>query len=584
MQQELQKAKSEVRDGMRIDWDIPIEMDDGAVLRADLFRPDDDKRYPVILSCGAFGKGVAFQEGNKSAWDRLVAAYPEVMDGSTSKYQVWELVDPEKWVPDGYACLRIDARGSGRSPGYMDPWSKRENKDIYDCIEWAAVQDWCDGKVGMNGISYFAMNQWYVAQYQPPHLAALCVWEGAADWYREIARHGGIYNQFLDNLFPRAFHRAQAGLGERGLRSRATGELVSGPETLSEEQLKKNRVDIGRLILDHPFVDEVSRDRTPDFAKIKTPLLSAANWGGVGLHPRGNFEGFLDAASEQKWLEVHGDAHWSHFYSNYGVDLQKRFFAKFLKGDDAAWDNQPKVLLQIRHPGEHFVERRENEWPLARTQWTKYYLQPDGLGFGTEQPKAATTMSFEALGNGLTFSTPPLDAPLEITGPVASKLFLSSSTTDADVFLVLRVFDPQGQEVTFIGSNDPRTPVAIGWLRASHRALDPERTLPYRPYHPHDKAVPLKPNETVELDVEIWPTSIVVPKGYTLKLSVRGKDYENEKGPLVLEGVKYTLTGVGPFLHDHPKDRPRDIFGGTSTLHFDKDKNPCVLLPVIPGA
>jgi predicted acyl esterase len=239
----------------------------------------------------------------------------------------------------------------------------------------------------MNGISYFAMNQWYAAQHQPPHLAALCIWEGAADWYREIARHGGIYSQFLDNLFPRAFHRPQNGLGERGLRSRVTGELVSGPATLSEQELKRNRIDIGKPILDHRFVDDVSRARTPDFSKVKTPLLSAANWGGQGLHPRGNFEGFLDAASEQKWLEVQGDAHWSHFYSDYGLDLQKRFFAKFLKGNDAAWDSQPKVLLQVRHPGERFVERHENEWPLQRTQWTKsicsrtaWALAPPSLG------------------------------------------------------------------------------------------------------------------------------------------------------------------------------------------------------------
>jgi uncharacterized protein len=577
-----QQSKSEVRDGMRIDWDIPIRMDDGAVLRADLFRPDDDKAYPVIFSCGSFGKGLAFQEGNKSAWDRMVAAFPEVAKGSTCKYQAWEQVDPEKWVPDGYACLRVDARGSGRSPGYLDPWSPRENEDIYACIEWAATQEWCDGKVGMNGISYFAMNQWYVAQHQPPHLAAICVWEGAADWYRDVARHGGIYSQFLDNLFPRAFHRVQYGLGERGLRSRATGELVSGPETLSEQQLRRNRIDIGKLILDHPLDDRVSRERSPDFRKIKTPLLSAANWGGQGLHPRGNFEGFLEAASEQKWLEVHGDAHWSHFYSDYGLDLQKRFFAKFLKGNDAAWDSQPGVLLQIRHPGERFVERRENEWPLKRTQWTKFYLQPDTLGFGTEEPQSKAKYSFEALGEGLTFMTPPLDRPLEITGPVAAKLFLSSSTTDADVFLILRVFDPQGEEVTFIGANDPRTPVAIGWLRASHRKLDPKLTLPYRPYHTHDEAQPLQPDEPVELDVEIWPTSIVVPKGYTLGLSVRGKDYEHEGPPLVLDGVKYSLTGVGPFLHDHPQDRPRAVFGGTSTLHFDEGRNPYVLLPVIP--
>jgi predicted acyl esterase len=399
-----------------------------------------------------------------------------------------------------------------------------------------------------------------------------------------VARHGGIYSQFMDNLFPRAFHRVQHGLGERGLRSRVTGELVSGPPTLTDDELRRNRRDIGKLVLEHPLVDDVSRGRTPDFANIKLPLLSAANWGGQGLHPRGNFEGFLEAASVQKWLEVHGDAHWSHFYSDYGLALQKRFFAKFLKGDDAAWDGQPKVQLQVRHPGEKFVERHENEWPLARTEWTRFFLQPDGLGFGTNAPKSPATISFEALGEGVTFSTPPLPQPLEITGPAAARLMVSSSTDDADLFLVLRVFDPQGEEVTFIGSNDPRTPIGSGWLRASHRKLDQSRCKPYRPYHAHDEVWPLTPGQPVELDVEIWPTCIVVPKGYRLALSVRGKDYEHQGPPLVLDGVKYSLTGVGPFLHDHPLDRPRDIFGGTTTIHFDSGHNPYVLLPIIPAS
>lgn len=582
MDEKLKPAKSEVPDGMRIDWDVPIVMNDGAVLQADLFRPNEDGQYPVILSFGAFGKGLAFQEGNKSAWDRMTKAYPETGEGSTNKYQVWEQIDPEKWVPDGYACLRVDARGSGLSPGFLDPWSPRETQDIYDCIEWAAVQPWSNGKVGMNGISYFAMNQWYVAQHQPPHLAAICVWEGAADWYREVARHGGIYCQFMDNLFPRAFYRVQHGLGERGLRSRVTGELVSGPETLPEDELEKNRRDIEKFVLEHPFDDDACRERTPDFSRVKTPLLSAANWGGVGLHTRGNFEGFIAAASAQKWLEVHGDAHWTHFYTNYGMNLQKRFLGHFLKGEKNGWDKQPPVQLQIRHPGEKFIERHENEWPIARTQWTKFYLEPSGMSLCRDEPQARTTLGYEAMGNGLLFLTPPLREPLEITGPVAAQLRLSSSTRDADVFLALRVFDPQGQEVVFIGSNDPRTPVSLGWLRASHRKLDPARSLPYRPYHTHDEAWPLRPGEAVDLNVEIWPTCIVVPSGYRFGLSVRGKDYEHDGPPLTLDGVKYTLTGVGPFLHAHPQDRPLDVFDGTNTLHFAPGQQPYVLLPVIP--
>ena len=357
---------------------------------------------------------------------------------------------------------------------------------------------------------------------------------------------------------------------------------MSGPETLSAEELKKNRIDIEQFGLDHPFEDQAVRERTPDFSRIDLPLLSAANWGGQGLHPRGNFEGFNAAASRQKWLEAHGDAHWSHFYTNYGLNLQKRFFGHFLKGEDTGWDRQPRVLLQVRHPGEKFVERHENEWPLARTQWTKFYLDPQGMGLTPDDPKRTATLSYEALGDGELFLTPPLTKAMEITGPLAAKLFLSSTTADADVFLVLRLFDPERREVTFIGSNDPRTPVANGWLRASHRKLDLGKSLPYRPWHTHDQAWPLKPGEPVELDVEIWPTCIVVPVGYRIGLAVRGKDYANDGPLLALDGVKYTLTGVGPFLHVHPKDRPHEIFGGANTLHFAPDKPNYVLLPVIP--
>ncbi len=186
------QTQNMVTDGMRIDCDVPVPMEDGIVLRADLFRPLKEGRYPVILSYGPYGKGLSFQEGFKGNWNRMVDAYPGIAEGSTNKYQVFELIDPEKWVPDGYAIMRVDSRGAGRSPGLLEIWSPRETKDLYNCIEWAAAQPWSNGKIGLNGISYYAMNQWYVASLQPPHLAAICAWEAAADYYRDIARHGGI--------------------------------------------------------------------------------------------------------------------------------------------------------------------------------------------------------------------------------------------------------------------------------------------------------------------------------------------------------------------------------------------------------
>ena len=397
----LPLMKSESRDGMRIDWDVPIEMDDGLVLRADVFRPVPEGRYPVIMTHGPYAKGLAFQEGFKSMWNR-------------------------------------------------------------------------------------------------------------------------------------------------------------------------------------PLDDEYYKARSPVWEKVTVPLLSANNWGGQGLHPRGNLEGYVRAASKQKWLECYGLAHWPHFYTDYGRLLQKRFFDFFLKGEKNGWDKQPPVQLQVRQPGEKFVERHENEWPLARTQWTKFYLQPGTLGLQRQPPGAEASITYETTGDGVTFCTPPLNETLEITGPVAGKLFLSSATNDADVFLVLRVFDTDGKEVTFQGALDPRTPIGQGWLRASHRKLDPELTKPYRPYHTHDEVQPLTPGEVYELDIEIWPTCIVVPPRYRIGLTVRGKDYQSDGPSIVIPDAPYPFTGVGPFFHTHPQDRPAEIFEKTNTLHFGPMRQPYVLLPVIP--
>jgi len=567
---------------MLIDWDVAITMDDGLVLRADVFRPVKPGRYPVILSHGPYAKGLAFQDGYPSAWQRMVAEHPDVAYGSTNQYQSWEVVDPEKWVPDGYVCVRVDSRGAGRSPGYIDPFAPRETRDFYDCIEWAGVQPWSNGKVGLNGISYYGINQWQVASLQPPHLAAMCIWEGSADWYRDMTHHGGILSTFWANWYDIQVKSVQYGLGERGPRSRVTGEWVCGDVTLSDKALYDNRCNFGDEILAHPLDDAWHRARSAVWDKITVPFLSAANWGGQGLHPRGNFEGFVRAASKQKWLEAHGIEHWTHFYTDYGIQLQKRFFGHFLKETNGDWKKQPRVQLQVRHV-DRFVERHEDEWPIARTQWTKFYLDAASHSLSREPVNSAGSITYDALGEGASFMSPPLETETEITGPLAARLFVSSSTTDADLFLVLRVFTPDLREVVFMGAIDPHTPVAQGWLRASHRKLDAKLSAPHRPYHAHDERQPLKPGEVVPLDIELWPTSVVVPAGYRIALSVRGRDYEWQKHTGArLSNFRNELLGCGPFLHDDPRDRPAAVFSGKTTLHAGPDSPSYILLPVVP--
>ena len=188
------------------------------------------------------------------------------------------------------------------------------------------------------------------------------------------------------------------------------------------------------------------------------------------------------------------------------------------------------------------------------------------------------------MGDGLTFLTPPLAQETEITGPSALKLFASSSTSDADFFIVLRVFTGDLKEIVFQGAIDPHTPIAQGWLRASHRKLDKKLSKPYRPYHTHDQKQPLKKGDTVELDIEIWPTSIAVPQGYRVAVTIRGKDYEyGGASGGKLSNFKNELTGCGPFLHNDPRDRPPAVFNGITGLHFASGKAPYLLLPIIPS-
>ena len=578
----MNQTTSEIRDGMRIDWDVPITMDDGLVLRADVFRPPGEGRHPALLTYGPYAKGLAFQEGYPSAWQRMAAEHPDVTAGSSNRYQNWEVVDPEKWVPHGYACVRVDSRGCGRSPGYVQHFAPRETRDFELCIEWAATRDWSSGKVGLNGVSYFGINQWQVASRQPKHLAAICVWEGAADWYRDMTHHGGILSTFWANWYDMQVKTVQHGLGTRGPRSAVTGELVCGPPTLDEAALAANRCEFGEEIRAQPLDGPYYRERSPDWSKVTVPVLTAANWGGQGLHPRGNFEGYLRAASGQKWLEAHGLEHWTEFYTDYGLGLQRRFFDHFLHGIDNGWQREPRVRLKVRHL-DRFVERTESDWPIPSTNWTRLHLDAAGTALREAAPTGGTTVSFDASGDGLTFVTAPLPQATELTGPIAAKLWVSSSTADADLFLVLRVFAPDGEEVTFMGAIDPHTPIAQGWLRASHRRLDPALTQPWRPYHTHDRLEPLAPGVPVELDIELWPTCLVVPAGYRIALTVRGRDYEYPKARGArLSNFKNELRGCGPFLHDDPRDRPPEVFGGQTTLHLGGPHAGWLLLPVIP--
>ena len=561
---------------MVLDRDVAVPMRDGAVLRCNIFRPDTEGEYPVLMTLGPYGKDVHLSQFMPEAWEALRRRHPEILEASSCKYLVFETPDPEMWVPEGYVVVKVDSRGSGKSPGRLDVNSPAEFRDFHDAIEWAAVQPWSSGKVGLLGISYYAAGQWMIAAERPPQLAAILPWQGTYDFYRDRCRQGGILGSgFLNRWWNRSVLRNQYGNPDTPLVDIDTGERNTGP-ALSPEALAANREDYIANLLARPLNGPWYEERSARLERIQIPALVVANWGGLGLHLRGTILGYLGIASREKWLKVQSGSYFLTFLLPQSVALQRKFFDRYLKGINNGWEREPKVGVAVR-AADDTVKRvvSDTQWPLTGTKWTRFYLDASNLSLDATAPGKTASTSYAATGEGVTFSTAPLDRPIEFAGPIKAKLWVSSSTDDMDLFATLRAFDPGGKEVTFFSAVEPKAPVSQGWLRVSQRKLDAKRSTEFQPWHSHDEAQKLEPGEIVEVDLEIWPASLALPAGYRLALTLQGKDFERA-------GETAVQKGSGWFLHDDPRDRPPSSFAGTHTVHSGGGRAAYLLVPLIP--
>lgn len=533
-------VKAAVPQNMLIETDVEITVRDGVRLRANVYRPDHAGCFPVLMTVGPYGKDVLFEVFNKRAYDLIDDRGPLVN---------WETPTPDFWVDAKYVVVRVDQRGTGTSEGVLDLHAPQQSFDYYDAIEWAAAQAWSTGKVGLLGVSYYAITQWQVAALRPPSLAAIVPWEGASDLYREWAYHGGMRN---DSWMDAWFRRQVVPNQSADLRSPI---LVDG------------NVDHPADLQQHPFDDAYFTARNADLERIEVPLLSAGNWGGAGLHLRGNIEGYLRAGSRHKWLSLHTGNHTTPFYSPAGKALQRRFLDHWLKDQDNGMRQLPPVRLDIRQ-GSTTTERWEHEWPIDRTNWQHWQLDTSTGSIGTEVPSGSDHATYQARGGEIRFVSAPFLTDVEITGPISCVLWMSTSNHDMDVAVALLELDTNGCEVVFDGSRYEPNSITYGWLRASHRQLDPERSEPYRPYHPHHRRDLLTPGEAVRLDIEIWPTSVVIAADHRLALVVGAQDYHTSS-----------------FQHlDHTDPSGQDLFSGTHTVWTGPQHPSHLVLPVVPTA
>jgi uncharacterized protein len=521
--------------GIVFERDLAVPMRDGTRLMADLFRPADGRRVPVLMAVTPYGKDkLPDRLGNFFMW----LAGVRFGDINISRYTGFEAPDPVYWVRNGYAVMQTDVRGMHKSEGHAGVLSAQDAEDYYDLIEWAAAQSWCDGGVALSGVSYLAMSQWRVAALRPPHLKAIVPWEGVSDLYREFGFQGGI------------------------------------PETGFIPIWWKNRMVRGRnkkfamaedflaAIERHPLLDDYWIEKQPALERIAVPALVCASWSDQGLHTRGSFEGFARIGSAQKWLYTHGRKKWETYYGAEALAVQKRFLDHFVKRIDNGWSETPRVRIELRKAYYQHEVRYEQQWPLPETRFVPLYLDGTTTTLSAALPTAESVRQYNPATGRAVFSHRFAEA-VELTGETKLKLWVSTSEgDDLDLFVVLRKFNGGGEEGFFCGYNGyEKDAVAKGWLRVSHRALDPAKSRPSRPYHSHDRLEKLAPGAIVPVEVEILPSSTWFEAGSQLELSVLG-----------IDGAKYPA-----FKHKQTVNR------GTHSIHCGGRYDSHLLVPLIRG-
>ncbi|KAK0877480.1 hypothetical protein LTR87_008731 [Friedmanniomyces endolithicus] len=570
------------------DVSVPLRCQSGTV-RANVYRPKStsELRCPVLVTYGPYGKDVPYSRFHPDS-------FSELDDEQKSPHSAWETPDPGFWTRHGYAIVRADEVGLGQSPGFMDTMSRSTSQCFADVIEWAADQSWSNGKIGLLGVSYYAGSQWRVAARRPRGLCCIVPWEGMSDYYRDRCRHGGILsNAFIDFWWNRQVVNNQYGLAGRAARGWGSDTLEGDRSPADLESARHDqRLDNER----NSFHDnEYYASRDYNMNDIKVPILSVGNWGGIALHLRGNVQGYMHAGSEIKYLRLITGRHDLPFYSKEGVAMQLSFLNGFLKGvDDEGWTTgkAPRVAYKVRkgNPGYNTPEaessfewRSQESWPAPSTKYTKYWLTPSGgLQRGVQEEDAVTKkLSYKALGTLdipqlLTFATPPFKRETEITGHIVAHLSVSATHFDADnapmdmdLFVTLRHFMPSGEEALYTGTVGDPVPVVKGWLRVSLRKTNPE-SAKHQPWHPHREYLSsdvemLVPGTVYAVDVEVWPTNVVVEKGGRLELEVSSGDTQ----------------GVGLFRHDSSVDRPVQRFAGENHINFGEGHENWLLLPEV---
>lgn len=536
-------------------FDVPVAMADGTVLTASVFRSrraaEHRERVPVVMCAHPYD-------------NRLVPALGRTpLGGPPHQYRLirqrgrpvfsvltsWEAPDPNFWVPAGYAVVNLNLPGYASSGGRPSIFSRHQATCFGEAIEWAARQEWSTGAVGLSGVSYLAISQYMVAAGQgaggvPPALRAISPWEGVSDLYRDLLYEGGV---------------AERGFPPFWFHTEIVPALGAPLKDLIEEE-----GDPRTMVDDHPFLDEYWESKTPSLADIRLPMLVCASFSDQGLHTRGSFRAFRMAASTDKWLYTHRDLKWDVYYDREVQELTRRFFDRFVKREPSEeFLSRAPVRLEVRSARDVVHEvRDEHEWPLARTDYRRLYLDGGAAALVETNPSMAHEIGWSAT-RGSWHGAYRFAEGTELTGYMKLRLrFEARGSGDATIFAAVRKRDARGRLVPFYGSvGNDRDAVTRGLLRASRRGLDAQRSTDWEPVLDGRSHQPLAPGEIATLDVALQPSSTWFAAGESLELVVSARP----------------IAASAPFRKEVAANR------GVHVVHAGGGHESYLLVPVVPA-
>lgn len=590
-------ARNEVRRnilGIVRSRDVKVPLANGSYVYADIYRPAKDGQYPVIMNCGPYGRAFnhhticneADFEAHEEMEERYFLGNP---DGLVSENH--ESVNTAVWVPQDYIVMRIDGPGMGKSPGKLAIWGYNTAEAFRDAIDWAGEQPWSNGNVGLWGMSYYAMIQHQVASLAPKHLKAMIAIGTDVDMYEEVVYTGGIFNE---EFFPHWY----AG----GVLPAVCGEV--------------DAVDFLGIAKASPFKDSDPEAifgprsevfMSPDLSKVKVPTWIVACTTHVAhFHQLGSSEAYLATPTSDKKLDFRED--WfTRSYSRAMVAEHMAFFDHWLKGADNGVMDKPPVQLEIRAGNGSSYMQYEDEWPIARTEYRKWHLdaapsdwagddhRDDFLRLTLTPPHRDREVSYSAevavesrtgppaafvpvtppsavllWKTGVSFISDPVAEDMVLAGYSKAQLWVSSTSTDMDVFVGVRVIDERGIEVDYTGPTTmglavKNYPLAKGWLKVSHRMKDEARSTEYTVKHTHRKAdyAPLTPGEIVPIEVEIIPNTALIRKGHRIRVDIQPYDGFGH-------GTRHAYDGS---YHE----------GARNTLYTGPNHPSFIQLPIVPA-